>query len=322
MCWVAFAPATFLFAHLGLEAAALLGRIGQLAEGIGEFDATGVKLEALRQARIAGVGPCQGCELGWIFVEDGGASIAKMGFDLGEKDAAEGVAPGVIRGHAHALGSCRGAECRRVRPGTLKAVQQIDASVSVKGLRNAEALGLSKGIGSALTMAEQARAGGLGGEAQELGAILHELLVRPLGAIPFEHREGGMMQRAALAIAEHRREGKNPLLAGRQQLLAREFGGGGEIKGVPGPVRIDQGGAEGVQVGLVTRRNLQNAGVDFQEALIAEPAAERGHDASARQQERAAVGMVFWVPPRTWALGWQAFAPWRGSKRPLESAQF
>jgi len=127
-----------------------------------------------------------------------------------------------------------------------------------------------------------------------------------------------MVQRAPLAIAEYGREGEDALLAGRQQLLAGELGRGVEIKRVLGAVRIDERGAEGVQMGLIARRGLQNTRVDFDKALRLEPAADRGYDPPSRQQESAPIGMVLWVPPGTW----QAFAPWRGPKRPLESASF
>ena len=38
--------------HLRLEAAALLGGVGQLAEAVGELDAAAIELEALGDARI------------------------------------------------------------------------------------------------------------------------------------------------------------------------------------------------------------------------------------------------------------------------------
>ena len=42
------------------EAAALLGRIGQLAEGVGELDAAGIELEPLGHPRVARLRPRQG----------------------------------------------------------------------------------------------------------------------------------------------------------------------------------------------------------------------------------------------------------------------
>ncbi len=41
-----------LLGHVGLEPAALLVGVGQLVEGVGEFDAAGVEFEALGDARV------------------------------------------------------------------------------------------------------------------------------------------------------------------------------------------------------------------------------------------------------------------------------
>ena len=48
---IALAVEALLLGHLGLEAAALLGRVGQLAEAVGELDAADIELEALGHAR-------------------------------------------------------------------------------------------------------------------------------------------------------------------------------------------------------------------------------------------------------------------------------
>ena len=71
---------------------------------------------------------------------------------------------------------------------------------------------------------------GLGGEAQQRRAVLHQPLVGLVRAIPFEHGERRMMQGAALAIAEDRREGEDLLLARGQQLLAGELRRGVQIE--------------------------------------------------------------------------------------------
>ena len=61
-------------------------------------------------------------------------------------------------------------------------------------------------------------------------AIGHQRVVGLVGAIPFEHREFGMVQRAALAVAKHAGELEDPPLARRQQLLAGEFRRGVQIE--------------------------------------------------------------------------------------------
>ena len=53
---IAFAVNPFLFVHLGGEAAALFGGVGQFAKAIGQFHPAGVNLEPLRLARVIGAG--------------------------------------------------------------------------------------------------------------------------------------------------------------------------------------------------------------------------------------------------------------------------
>ena len=72
------------------------------------------------------------------------------------------------------------------------------------------------------------------GRARRLGhqrrAVVHQRLIRLVRPIPFQHREFGMMQRAALAVAEHAGEIEDARLARRQQLLAGEFRRGAQIE--------------------------------------------------------------------------------------------
>ena len=53
---------------IGIETPALLGRIGQFVIAVGQFDPIQVDLEALGDARIAGIQPRQGRLLGGIAV--------------------------------------------------------------------------------------------------------------------------------------------------------------------------------------------------------------------------------------------------------------
>ena len=75
---IALAVDALLLGHLALEAAALLGRIGQLAEAVGEFDAAGIELEALGDARIVPARPRQRRLERRIFVKDGRAADAEI----------------------------------------------------------------------------------------------------------------------------------------------------------------------------------------------------------------------------------------------------
>ena len=80
------------------------------------------------------------------------------------------------------------------------------------------------------------------------------------------------MQVAALAVAEHPGELENPLLAGRQQLLAGEFGRGPQVSAGPAAIGPDDLGPGGVQMGLVARGDLEDGGFDLDKALLGEKA--------------------------------------------------
>ena len=70
----------------------------------------------------------------------------------------------------------------------------------------------SAGLGTYMLPRERQR--------EEIAAVLHDRLIGLPRAVPFQHGEFGMMQRAALAVTEHTREGEDPRLAGGQKLLA------------------------------------------------------------------------------------------------------
>ena len=62
-----------------------------------------------------------------------------------------------------------------------------------------------------------------------------------------------MVQRAALAVAKRAGKLHDTALAGRQKLLAGEFGRGSQIEPFARTRRRHEIGAEGVQMGLVPR---------------------------------------------------------------------
>ena len=68
---VALAVDPLLLRHLGLEPAALLGRVGEFAEGVGEFDPAGIELEALGKPRVVGGRARERRLDDRVFVEDG-----------------------------------------------------------------------------------------------------------------------------------------------------------------------------------------------------------------------------------------------------------
>jgi hypothetical protein len=102
---------------------------------------------------------------------------------------------------------------------------------------------------------------------EDRGAVLHQRFIGLARAIPFQHREFRMVQRAPLAVAEHAREIKNAPLTRREQLLAGELRRGVEEERAALPAHSDHLRGKGVQMRLVAGRNLQNAGLDLGEAL-------------------------------------------------------
>ena len=85
-------------------------------------------------------------------------------------------------------------------------------------------------IGRAPAEREPRRAGGLRRERENRRAVLHQHFIGLVRPVPLDQGELGMMQRAALAVAERAGELDDPGLAGRQELLAGEFGRGSQIK--------------------------------------------------------------------------------------------
>ena len=70
---IALAVHALLLGHLGLEAAALLGRIGELAEAVGKLDAAGIELETLGYAWVRRRRPRQRCFDGRILGRESSA---------------------------------------------------------------------------------------------------------------------------------------------------------------------------------------------------------------------------------------------------------
>ena len=81
-----------------LEAAALLGRVGELAEAVGELDAAGIELEALRQ-RADRRRRCASAASGSGYWSSSvGRADAELRLDPLDQHAAEDVGPGVVVG--------------------------------------------------------------------------------------------------------------------------------------------------------------------------------------------------------------------------------
>ena len=142
------------------------------------------------------------------------------------------------------------------------------------------------------------RPGRLRGLRQDRRAIGHQGPVRLIGPIPFDHGEFRMMQRAALAVAEHAGELDDPGLARGQQLLAGEFRRGAQIKRPPASRPAPQGRSQRrADAPRCRARPAAPAVSTSRKSLGRKPAPQRRHDAAARQQRRPAVGVDVRRPP-------------------------
>ena len=90
--------------------------------------------------------------------------------------------------------------------------------------------GSAKGSASRPRKAKVFVAGALGGQREQRRAVVHQALIGLAGAVPFEHGEFRMVQRAALAVAIDRAEAEDARFAGGEQLLAGEFRRGVQIE--------------------------------------------------------------------------------------------
>src|SRR5262245_65803202 len=97
---MALAVDALLLRHLLLQAATLLGGVGELTATVGELDPAGIELEALGEPRIAGLRPGERRLRRGILVKDRRALEPEMRLDPLDQDAAENIAPAVIGGGA------------------------------------------------------------------------------------------------------------------------------------------------------------------------------------------------------------------------------
>ena len=105
------------------------------------------------------------------------------------------------------------------------------------------------------------------------------------------------MQGAAFAVAEHTREFENPPLARGEELFAGEFRRSMKVKLLAPSIGCLELGREGVEMGLIAGRDLQDCGLHFDEALRLEVAAKRRQNRPPRSQEGLPVGMDIGRPP-------------------------
>ena len=290
---VALAIDPLLLVHLDLEAAALLGRVGQLAEGVGELDPAGIELEPLGDARIAGLGSGESGLRDRILAEDGGAAEPEAGLDALDQDAGEDVGPAVVGCDADAGLAGGGGEALTVGCAALvDGSEEVDAGKAGERFRHRQPLGRGLRVDGLGAKRERVGLDCFGGQRQKLGAVVHQGFVGSSRSVPFEQRELRMMEGAALAIAEDASEGEDALLACRQQLLAGELGGGVEVElSLRASIGAEPLGGEGVKMGLVSRRDLQDRRFDLDEILLLEELPESTEDPPAIHKEGASVSV-------------------------------
>src|SRR5262249_36300181 len=129
--------------------------------------------------------------------------------------------------------------------------QQVDAAMLEKGLANADALPVSPRIGGASAPGECRDAPRLRADSDPRRAFPHQVAVRTAGAIRFEHREFGVVGRAALTVAKDMGELPDARQPGDEQLLHREFRRGMQIAwGDPSIAEVVKLGCESLQMRL------------------------------------------------------------------------
>jgi len=128
---IALAIALRLFVHRAAEAAALLVRIRQLAEPIGEFDAAGIDLEPFGHARIGRLDPRQRRLRSRIFEQQRQTVPAQMGFDVLDQDLAENIRPGVVATIRNLL-LCRCCQRCAIALAVVDGRKQVDAGKTAR----------------------------------------------------------------------------------------------------------------------------------------------------------------------------------------------
>ena len=162
----ALAIAALLLRHRRFEAALLLGRVGELAVAVGELDAAGVELEALRQPWIDGRAGQRRLRHR-ILVEQRRRAEAEPRLDALDQHAAEDIGPGVVIGDLDVRRHRGGGEGGAIGYGTFECRQQIDAGELLERPGDGQQPRRRVGIGGAVLPLQLQAAGGLGGLDQQ-----------------------------------------------------------------------------------------------------------------------------------------------------------
>ena len=164
--------------------------------------------------------------------------MPRLRFDLLDQHPAEDVAPAIVVADAYA-GAMRRARKPPACPARRPARSPTDrcrrkrSNASATVSRSSAA----NGIRCPAAKSQDLRPSRFRRKRQNGRTIAHQSVIRLARAIPLDHGEFRVVQRAALAVAEDLGEFDDPPLARRQELLAGKFRRGAQIEPARSAVR-------------------------------------------------------------------------------------
>ena len=190
---------------------------------------------------------------------------------------------------AMAIGRAASAKSARLGAGGIgRGRQQVDAAEARERIGDAEILPRRARIGGLAAPGEMPCAGGVERGGQQRLAIRHQVAIAAARAIPFEHHEFGLMQRAALRRCGRRgRAGRcapSPRPAASSSRIRARCGGTSATSPSPGRIEARD---ERVEMRLEAGALLQGGRVDLDEISGREEGADCREDARARRPDSA-----------------------------------
>ena len=174
---------------------------------------------------------------------------------------------------------------------------EIEACKLAEGFGDRDPHGRRERIGSPTAKLERSGAGRLGAGLYDVQCVLDDRVVTLVHPVPFQHGEFWGIQVAALAVSIDGRKRENLPFARGQQLLAGEFRRGVKVERPARAVGRDLIGRKGMEMGLVSGRDLKGRALHLGKSFSGEIGPRRLAYASTRHQQRPAIGMDGFVPP-------------------------
>src|ERR1700730_17127917 len=296
---VGLAVERLLFCLVAGEPRALLGRIGQLAKGVGELEAANIDLEALGETGIARTASRQCRHRQRVVVEDGRCPEAENGLDPLEENAEKERLPIVARMGRYSNMARRGGEaldigCEGVGCGR----GEIDATEFRECCCDAYSPPRKPRVRSTPAPDERFGACCVLAGSDERFALIHQISVGGPQPVPFEHREFRMVGGAALAVAKDMGELPDARQARNEQLLHREFGRGVQVAlDSAATARVVQRGRESPQMRLEPGAHLQRWRVDLDKPALGKEVADGIEDPGALLESAAPCCKALGPPP-------------------------